>query len=254
MNKIVKSGMFLLDKMLTKVGVGTLQLNTRMERITLHACDTLRGDLFIYGGRVSQRIDKLTISLMVTLRSEHGEESSTLLQNYLIAENVVTEAGRNRIVRFSFVLPPDVPPTNPPHCIVWLHTEAHLRLAVNPIDYDEIQILPNELLQAIEVAFFTLDFKLVHRKNTRPKPEMNPNLPLVEEISLRNLGHLKYYVESIELVMIPHLDLVEVFVEINRYKNRSRYKKTHFTIFAKDAQNNEDLAHLIEKKLLEATK
>ncbi|WP_027003527.1 sporulation protein [Hugenholtzia roseola] len=247
---VLKPILYLLHHLLSQFGVGSLKLNARMERISLLPCETLKGDLFIYGGKVSEKINKVSISLMVTLKNE-SKESSKALAHYTVAQNLKTQAGRNQIVPFSFLLPPDLPPTSPDSKI-WLKTRATLaHNFFSPQDYDELEILPNPLMLRIEEALFSLGFKITGRTQVEPDALLAANLPLVEKMSYRNLGRLSHLIQDAEVVMLPQFESLDIFVEVNRYQNKGKTKKGIFSLSKAEVEDLESLLFVLEKKLLQ---
>jgi sporulation-control protein len=247
---VSKNFLTFFHHILSKFGIGSLALNARMERVSLRPCETLKGDLFIYGGKVAEKIESVSIALMITLKNE-SKERTKVLARHEVARRLKTQAGRSRIVPFSFQLPPDLPPTSP-NSTIWLQTRA--KLAYNffaPEDYDELEILPNPLMLRLEEALFGLGFKITGRRNVEPDALLPTNLPLVEKISYRNLGRLFHLIPDAEVVMLPQFESLDVFVEVNRFQSKGKTKKGIFSLSKKELENLDDLLFIVEKKLID---
>lgn len=154
--------MSFFNKMLASIGIGSATVDTRLEKSTYTAGETLRGTIDIAGGSTEQYIDAIYLTLYTTYIKEVNDNKytdSAAIHKVKVNEPFTLGANERKSIPFTFQLPFDTPATLG-KTRVWIHTGLDIKNAVDPTDKDFIEVNPSPLaaqvLQTIERIGFRL--------------------------------------------------------------------------------------------------
>ena len=124
----------MFNRFLASIGIGSANIDTLLEKAQYSPGEEVRGIVRIRGGSVEQRIETISLSVMTEYIKEsddnkyrqHGE-----VARFHVSSPFTVQAGENRDVPFSFILPYQTPVTIG-RAPVWIKTELDVRGGVDP--------------------------------------------------------------------------------------------------------------------------
>lgn len=241
----------MFEKVLASFGVGSAQIDARLEKSTYRQGETILGDIFVQGGKTEQDIDSIYMYLILqNLLDKHQDDY--VIDKFLLSDSFSIGLGETKVIPFQFQLPYDIPVTSGGSAI-YLKTALDVKMAIDPSDRDGIEVLPSllidQILQAVEQIGFQLnniefDYEMFHARH-----------PFVQKY--RFIPRRKYaeMIDEMNLVFYPSPHEVDMIVQVN---NRARDLKSsveevlqmderivRFTISDQDS----DLLSLIENQI-----
>ncbi|GGJ57078.1 sporulation-control protein spo0M [Anoxybacillus voinovskiensis] len=132
----------LLRKMMSKLGVGSAYVDLRLNRHVLQPGDVMEGELYICGGTVDQKIEKLDVDFVCKI-TRNGKEEDTVIATIPVAGEFVIEEEETKILPFRYELPAEIAPSQPGVSYRFI-TRLHIEDAIDTLDFDYIQIVPKE--------------------------------------------------------------------------------------------------------------
>lgn len=220
--------MSFINKMLSKLGVGSAAVDTELFNDVFIPEEFVRGTVTVKGGSVEQQIDSIYFKIKSTYEdeiefenSEGEEEEINITRTALIKEFQVSEpfiVKPNQIIKFdiNFTLPIFTPVTAG-KTKTWVETGLDIKMAVDPADKDYIHIQPHPLADAVLSSAMDMGLE-VYKVVCEPAPRsMNMMTPFIQEFSLKPVeGHLKSRLEEIELIFRPMSNGFMVYMEVDR--------------------------------------
>ncbi|MCL6586508.1 MAG: sporulation protein [Anoxybacillus sp.] len=132
----------LLRKMMSKLGVGSAYVDLRLNKQMLQQGDMMEGELYIRGGTVDQKIEKLDVDFVCkTIRD--GKEEDTVIATIPAAGEFVIEEEETKVLPFRYRLPDEIVPSQPGVSYRFI-TRLYIEDAIDTLDFDYIQIVPKE--------------------------------------------------------------------------------------------------------------
>lgn len=131
----------MLKKFLSTIGIGTMKVDTIVDKPVLAHGETLSGKIYIYGGQSEQLIE--FIKLEVLKQSEgHREDSDFDVTNVSVAKHTIEMVGsvkskETRMIPFE-LMPDERWNTEADNEKLYLRTSVHITNAVDVQDEDEI--------------------------------------------------------------------------------------------------------------------
>ncbi len=152
----------MLEKMLASMGIGAATIDLEIPNPQVEPGESLKGTVKISGGSVEQEVKKIEISLM--LKSSYYEKKQSRILNkevssVIIAEKMVITPGYEEVIPVSFEIPfARNMPISRGRTRYYLQTKADIRKAIDPVDHDDILVIPNTYLKMFFDAMATLGF------------------------------------------------------------------------------------------------
>lgn len=249
----------ILIKMLTRIGIGSVKVDTILEKEQLVVGEEIKGVVQITGGSLSQVIDGIHLTLSTEFTREvKGKKIHTRfdLHRERISKKITITAYEIKEIPFTFPVPMDTPITLG-RKLVWLHTDLDIKNAVHPKDDDYIEVLPNTLMNQVLKGLKNIGFRLEQVELEEASYHFKKRLPFAQAFKLipTDRQFLKK-LEELEVMFIPtSSDRVEVIMEIDRKTRKGAGASSetldideqvvHFAI----TEQNKDTA---EKELTEA--
>lgn len=200
-------------KMLASLGIGGARVDTRLDNATLRAGEELRGVVHIQGGHVEQRVDRISLHLMVQYLQQDNDRLSalnTVFRKWQISQPFTLQPGEKKELPFALRLPPGTP-TTLGGAPVWLKTGLDIDNAINPEDSDRVQVLPHPWVQTVLDAVTGLGFKLGNAY-CEASERFGRDDPFLQEFELRSTADAR----ELELVFLFSDDGLEVLIEVDR--------------------------------------
>lgn len=234
--------MTVLRRLLSKVGMIRIEVDTILEKDVINAGEEMRGIVKIKGTSMKQTIDGIHLTLSIKFDRNHNKRNIHTrfdLHREKIADKFTLQVNELKEIPFQFVVPSDTPVTFGDE-IVWIHTNLDIKHAIDPVDIDYIHVQPNNkmknVLEMIEEKGFCID-----KVELSESPKQHKvRLPFVQEVlfkpktinSNNKLSHLK---------LIP-IDSEEYSVEL--VGNNKIIEKL---IFSNSKELKNDIAKWIEE-------
>ena len=150
----------MLEKFFTLMGIGSAEVDLKIPKPHVHLGDNLEGTIKIKGGNVEQEIEKIEISLM--LKSSYHDRMQSRLYNQVVssvtlAERMVIKPDQEEVIPIIFEIPfTRNLPISRGRTEYYLKTNLDIRKAVDPVDHNEIVVVPNKQLKLLFDAFASL--------------------------------------------------------------------------------------------------
>ncbi len=219
--------MSFFKKMLSKIGVGSANVETELFNTEFIPGQPVEGVVKIKGGSVEQDIDAIYFKIKSTFEdeievdTEKGEEEvditrQALIMDFEISEPFTLQPDEELEFNLDFILPNDTPVTVG-KTLTWVETGLDIKMAIDPGDKDYIKVLPHPLVSYVLDAVMDLGFK-ISEVVCEPAPSFfNIRLPFAQEFEFKPVaGDFVNKLDEIEIVFKPLPDSVEVFMEVDR--------------------------------------
>ena len=216
--------MSFLSKALSKVGIGAAKVDAVLDNSSVAPGEPLTGVINITGGKVEQEINKLDLDVycnyFVELENDEGEteisERTCCINSWDINEAFTIGAGEEKQLTFELILSPEAP-ISVGRSATWLKTNLDIDFALDKSDKDYINVVPNELQQAVLEAIESLGFSL-DEAECEGYDSARGSLPFVQEFEFKPRGgDFRGRLEELEMVMFSHSsDEITLALEIDR--------------------------------------
>ncbi|UJF32953.1 sporulation protein [Paenibacillus hexagrammi] len=219
--------MSFFKKMLAKVGIGNIEVDSRLHTEQFIPGEAVEGVVYAKGGSVEQKVDQLYFALMTRyvkpeerIHNGHREieyvHETVTIANFVLGESLVFAPGEEIEIPFHFILPHDVP-ISIGQSEIWIHTGMDVDNAIDPTDTDHVEILPHPYTSTIFEALGTLGFRIQEAENEY-YPHRDHHVPFVQKFdfvpTLRSPYHAS--VEELEFVFFPNEHGIEMMMEFDR--------------------------------------
>lgn len=212
--------MSFFSKVLASIGVGAAKVDTKLERSSYTAGESVRGEVEVYGGNVAQQIDAIYLTLYTTYIKEVDDSKVTAtapIQKFRVSEPFTIAANETKIIPFSFSLPVDAPITIGT-TRVWVSTELDIRSGADAKDKDFIEIRPSQLTSGILDGVQQLGFRLRKADCEQASYKYRRNYPFVQEFEFVPVsGVFRGKLDELEISFLSQTDQsVELLLQVDR--------------------------------------
>lgn len=201
----------MFDKMLASLGIGSAKVDTRLAKSTYRQGEMIKGDIYVQGGKSTQKIDSIYMYLI--LQNYIDEQSDEyVLDEFLLTDTFHIQANESKVIPFEFQLPYDTPVTTG-GAPIYLKTGLDIDMAVDPDDLDGFEVLPHpivdRILQSIEMIGFQLssvefDHETFHERH-----------PFVQKYRLIPQWEYQNVLDEVKMVFYPSVHEVDVILQVN---------------------------------------
>lgn len=212
--------MSFFNKILASVGVGAATVDTKLEKSTYTAGETISGTVDIAGGNVAQQIDTIYLAVNTTYIREVDDNKYTdtaTIEKVKVADPFTIEAGQKRSIPFSFTLPVDTPITVG-QSRVWIHTGLDIKSAIDPTDKDFIEVKPAPLAAAVLNAVEELGFRLRKAESEKASLRVQSRYPFVQEFEfVPTSGPYRGALDELEVIFTRQSEQsAEILLQVDR--------------------------------------
>lgn len=232
--------MSFFNRVLAGIGIGGAKVDTLLEKASYWPGEEVRGVVRIQGGQVSQRLDRIYLSVMTTFLREMNDSKirqSAALAKIAVSEPMEIQPNERREVPFAFRLP-ERTPISMGRGAAWIRTTADIEAAVDPTDEDRIEVRPHPYMETVFAAMQRIGFR-IREVETVYAPRLGGGLPFVQEFEWVPTGAYRGRLDEVELVFL-HVNNngVELLLQIDR---RAR---DLFSMFAEAMDMDESFVRL----------
>ena len=224
--------MSFFKKMLSSVGIGSAKVDTVLQDENYVPGEVMSAVVKVSGGSTEQEIDGLYFAINATyettreveVEGEDGEAETheeTVSQTVTLAEAEIAEGftvgpGEEKEIPVSLALPYHTP-LSAGAVSVWVQTGLDIKMAVDPGDRDEIEVVPGEAMGALFEALVALGFAFSEAECEEAPRGFPGNPPIVQEFEFKPVsGTFRGRLDEVELLCRPEPGGVEVFMEVDR--------------------------------------
>ncbi|WP_025845806.1 sporulation protein [Brevibacillus agri] len=234
----------MFKKLMAKFGVGAATVDLKLDAPGYRLGETMTGVVRIEGGNVEQRISELSAVLLMRVNLR-GQEVTKQVQVYPISRNFTVQPKPFvQEIPFSFEMPHGLAVSTPAIQYA-LQTKLDVEMALDPTDFDRVEILPPEPVERVLCAF--------DRLNLRQKPDSGKLTPYGQEFSFFPAANLGIPLNELEVVFFTAPDELRMLVELDLatgFLRREKEYKAEIVVpqqLLADGQEEELSRYLIEK-------
>ncbi|WP_071459859.1 sporulation protein [Bacillus massilinigeriensis] len=212
--------MSLFNKIFASIGIGSAQVDTKLEKDTFSPGQEVNGIVEIKGGNIEQKVDDIYLSLHTTYVKEADDKKYTstgMIERFRISETFVISPDERKEIPFTFVLPGDTP-ISAGKTKIWVATGLDIKNAVDPGDKDYIKVLPTELMAAVFKTVDKLGFRLRESECEQAPYHLRRRLPFIQEFEFVPVsGPFRGRLDELELVFFPVTSTqMELHMQVDR--------------------------------------
>ncbi|MBM7606990.1 sporulation-control protein [Lysinibacillus composti] len=212
--------MSFFNKVLASIGIGAAKVDTKLEKSSYVAGETVRGEVEVYGGNIDQQIDTIYLTLYTTYIKEVDDNKFTAtspIQKYRVSEPFTIQGNETKIIPFSFVIPIDAPITIGATS-VWVTTELDIRSGADAKDKDFIEIRPSRIATAVLEEVQQLGFRLSKADCEQASRRFRGHYPFVQEFEfVPYSGLFRGRLDELEVVFLSQTEQsAELLLQVDR--------------------------------------
>jgi len=153
----------LFEKLFARIGIGSATVDLEVPKPLAELGETLNGEIKIKGGNLEQQVDKIAVNLMLkSLYSEGGQNRpvNKIVETAAVVEGLTVQPEQELIIPISFKIPfSQNLPVSRGRTSYYLQIALDIPKAIDPVDHDEIVILPCKYLKMLFDAIANLGFR-----------------------------------------------------------------------------------------------
>lgn len=212
--------MAFFDKVFASVGIGSAAVDTKLEKDTYMPGETVKGAVEIRGGKVDQQVDDIYLTLNTTYLKESDDKKynvTATIDRFRITSPFTIRKNERKEIPFSFQLPFDTP-LSIGRSKIWVTTGLDIKNAIDPGDKDYIQVVPDQLMNAVFNAVDSLGFRLREADCEQAPHRLRGRLPFVQEFEyVPTSGPFRGKLDELELVFRPSgSGAIELLLQVDR--------------------------------------
>ncbi|KAA0562597.1 sporulation protein [Bacillus sp. CH30_1T] len=212
--------MSFFNKVFASIGIGAATVDTKLEKSSYQAGETAKGIVEITGGSADQNIDAIYLTLFTTYIRESDDKKYTdyaPIQKVQISEPFTIGENEKKQFPFSFTLPFETPITYG-NTRVWVATGLDIKNAVDPKDKDYIEILPNELTNAVLTSVQELGFRIRKVECEQAPRRYRGRYPFIQEFEFVPVnGPYQRKLDELEVMFLNQSEeQVDLLLEVDR--------------------------------------
>lgn len=195
----------MFKRVLAKLGVGSATVNLVLDKDEYTLGDTVEGQILVEGGTVEQRINKIDVDLVLSVRVKekvfsHTVDSASFHTPFLVAPS------EKKVFPFTFSLPNNLLISGN---TVWYDFVTRLDIAdgVDHSDRDPVRILPPERLNRVLEALGRLGFREKHDSRSFDG--------YVQEFEFFPTDFMRERIEELEFVASLEEDGIRLLLEVD---------------------------------------
>ena len=204
--------------LLNRIGIGSAEIDTILERETLRPGESSPARIEIEGGSDDQEVDE--IDLAIATRYEVETDDGSSYSTATITETELTdgfslEAGEERTIDAGSIHVPESTPPTVGNTQVWVRTGLDIDWSVDPKDKDHLEVLPGPYLEALLEVVEDLGFRRNSVDNVKAR-SFGPGAFAQEFEYKPHSGRYSGSLDEIELFPVRQGDQLEVVVEVDK--------------------------------------
>ncbi|MCS5694985.1 sporulation protein [Desulfofundulus thermocisternus] len=200
----------MLTKLLASIGIGSARVDLEVAETAVPLGGFLNGAIRIQGGNVEQRVNGIYINLVLSSAYRAGDQTRNIrrtIGTVKVGEEMVVRPGEERVFPVSFRIPFGLPISRG-RTRYFLQTGLDIPQAVDPVDHDPIQIVPNREFKMFFDALKALGF--------REKPGCGDYNGRFQEFEYRPTTYFARELDEIEVYPVAGERELEVVMQIDK--------------------------------------
>jgi sporulation-control protein len=198
--------MSFFNKVFASMGIGSAEVDTKLEKDTYMPGETVQGVVAIKGGKIDQHIDEIYLALNTTYLRESNDRKYSVtatIDRFRLTTPFHIGANERRDIPFSFQLPYDTP-LSIGRSKVWVTTGLDIKGAVDPSDQDYLKVVPNPLMSSVFNTIDQLGFRIREADCEEAPHRLRGRLPFVQEFEFfPTSGPFRGRLDELEVVFFP---------------------------------------------------
>ncbi|PFA70146.1 sporulation protein SpoOM [Bacillus sp. AFS015802] len=212
--------MSIFNKVFASIGIGAATVDTKLEKSSYVAGETVNGVVEIKGGSTEQSVDAIYLTLFTTYIRESDDKKYTdyaPIQKVQISDPFTVLENETKEFPFTFTLPFETPITYG-NTRVWVGTGVDIKNAVDPKDKDYIEIVPNQLTNSILTSIQELGFRIRKVECEQAPRRYRGRYPFIQEFEFVPVnGQYQRKLDELEVMFLNQTeDQVELLLEVDR--------------------------------------
>jgi sporulation-control protein len=212
--------MSLFNKALASIGIGSAQVDTKLEKDKVAPGGEIRGVVHVKGGNTEQKVDEIYLGLNTTYLKESNDRKvnvPVVIDRFRLNEPFSISPGETKEIPFSIVLPLDVP-ISIGRTKIWVTTALDIKNAVDPSDKDYLQVVPNRLMNSVLNVVEDLGFRLREADCEQAPYRLRKRLPFIQEFEfVPVMGSFRGRLDELEVVFFPVSENeIEIYMQVDR--------------------------------------
>lgn len=195
--------MTVMRRMLSKVGIVGVKVDTILEKNEIVAGEEIKGIVKIKGTSIKQTIDGIYLTLSIKFERNHRKRNIYTrfdLHRVKIADKFQLVANELKEIPFSFTVPIDTPITLGDN-LIWVHTNLDIKHAIDPVDIDYIRVHPDVEMKNIMNELESSGFAIQKFELRESPKEYKFRLPFVQEVLfIPTNEHMKNKCSNVKLI------------------------------------------------------
>lgn len=232
----------MFKKMLAKLGKGAATVDLKLDNNEYVIGDYIRGEIVIRGGEVEQSINQLAVHFMMNVGLKQGSSTQQISVSPICSKDII-QPEEVKVIPFHFEIPTDIPFSSNS---VSYYFDTHLDIAggLDRKDMDDVQIKPNQPIQAIFKALNSLGF--------REKPTSGKIDAYGQEFAFFPTEVYAGQISEIELRLVNEATGIRVFLEVDIRTNFKEVEaKREFIIEYETLYNDEQTIKQLTQNIKE---
>ncbi|MBV5261712.1 sporulation protein [Synechococcus moorigangaii CMS01] len=206
----------MFKKILASIGIGSAKVDTRLSQDYVTPGGMLEGEVHIEGGNVNQDIEGIYIHIATQYTKElddHKYQAECILLKHQVSNGFHLKPKQQKNIRFSVQVPHQTP-LSFGRQKVYIRTGLDIRQAIDPKDWDQLQVRPNRYMQHFFTALESLGFRIY--KSDCEAGFSGSVYPFVQEFEFKPTQKYRNSFDELEVVfnMVPNC--LNVRLEIDR--------------------------------------
>lgn len=209
--------MSMFKKLLASVGIGSAQVDARLEKDSLLPGELVKGEVHLTGGDVAQEIDEIYMYVVTHYERESNDtkvKEECILAKHRLSERFTLQPKETKELPFSFPLPYETPVTMGRQP-VYLRTGLDIKNAIDPGDSDFIEVRPHPLMSKVLDSVAFLGFQL-YKVDCEYNRYLGRSCPFVQEFEFRPTGKYRNRLEELEVIFFLREGEAEVLLQLDK--------------------------------------
>ncbi|BAU27067.1 sporulation-control protein [Aneurinibacillus soli] len=223
----------MFKKFMAKIGIGSAKVNLVLHKDGCEMGQTVTGDLMIEGGSVEQKINRLDVDFMLSIRTKQKEYVHRIATIPMSGAFVIG-ASERKVLPFSFALSPDLL-VSAPSVAYYFTTHLDIAGGVDSGDRDYLHVLmPHYLANTVEALRL---LGLMEKPNSRKFDGYTQQFEFAPTTMWRG------QIEEVEFVAAMEPDGIRLLLEVDLYSfGRETELRRDVYIPAETADHVQELA------------
>lgn len=208
--------MSIFNKILASIGIGSAKVDTHLTDDRVTPGGMLEGEIHLEGGDIEQDIDGIYLLIATKYKKETDDATydvECILLKHQVSEGFHLQPKQQKKMHFVVQVPYQTP-LSFGHQEVYIRTGLDIKQAIDPTDWDRLQVSPNRYMQQVFNALESLGFHL-HKSECEYHRYSSP-YPFIQEFEFKPSHHYRDQFDELEVIFLMQPNRLTVRFEIDR--------------------------------------